>query len=561
MKSLISIAIRWSVKYLLSLIAIIGLLVVGRFVIEESNRYLLTERKLMSVDSGQRQLQDIAETSERSAIERSKALKTSGREKLEARIREIDLRRDELKLARRSDFERAKGMLDGTFPIDFNNDLEFALLTKEREYVEGLLNLEKLSMQVESLRLEHKRTWAALQSNLTHQQVIRDQSPVLHRVPGSPPYIQLRDLSEEEENLRQANEDAYRRWLSAKKSIEAVKKKEIEFRSTTQGMLYKSRDQLAATSNELERDRATNVVGKVVNAAMKELQVALAILASIILTPLLIKGVFYYLIAPIASRRMRVVVLNDLNGMFSSLDHSNSEIDGFHPSRKSFTVVPSADEDLLVHSDYLRTTADDATKKTQLVLNNRRFLTSIAAGMIGLIRITGDGNSSHTLSSKTEPLMELAVLSIPEGSGIVIYPRHLVGVIHPTDSPPVITSHWFLGSAASWLTLQFRYLVFHGPVKLIVKGCQGVKVESALGGHSINQANVIGFSCNLAHSVTRCEPFMPYLYGQQELFNDHFSGGNGYYIYEELPNAGKKGGVFGKGLEGLVDSVLKLVGI
>lgn len=561
MKSLISIVIRWSLRYLLSLIAIIGILVAGRFVIEESNRYLLAEQKQLSVDSGQRQLQDIAETAEKSAVERSKALKTASREKLEVRIREIDLRRDELKLARRSDFERAKGMLDGTFPIDFKSDLEFGLLTKEREYVEGLLNLDKLSIQLESRRLEHKRTWALLQSNLTNQQAIQQMNPTLHRVPFSSPHSQLQDLRREEENLRQANEDAYQRWLSAKKSIEAVKKKEVEFRSATQAIQDKLRVQLGAISTDLERDRANNVVGKVVNAAMMELQVALAILASIILTPLLIKGMFYFFIAPIASRRMRVVVRNDLSGEFACLDCSGSEIDGAYPSRKSFTVTPSADEDLLVHSDFLRTTADDAEKKTQLVLNNRRFLTSIAAGMIGLIRIKGDGNSSHTLSSKTEPLMELAVLSIPGGSGIVLYPRHLVGVIHPTGSPPVITSHWFLGSAASWLTLQFRYLVFHGPVKLIVKGCQGVKVESALSGHSINQANVIGFSSNLAHSVTRCDPFMPYLYGQQELFNDHFSGGNGYYIYEELPNAGKKGGVFGKGLEGLVDSVLKLVGI
>lgn len=561
MKSIISILIRWVVRYSFSLIVIIGILVFGRFVVQESNRYILAERELLSVKLGQQQLHDIAETSEKAALERSKVLKSASREKLEARIREIDLRSDELKAARRSDIARAKGILDGTFPIDFKNDLELDLLAKEREQIDGLLNLGTLTQRLESLRRVHKRTWELLQSNLTNQDEVKKEHPTLHSVPYFAPYRRLKDLHQEEQSLRQANEDAHQRWLSTKRSIDALEKKVVEFKSTTQAMKNKWDAQLGKKSQELGHERTNNLVGKAVHAAMEELEVALTILASIILTPFLIKGTFYFLIAPLASRRVHVVVRKDKNGKVTCLDSTGSEVDGTKPSCKSFSVVPSVGEDLLVHSGLLRTTADDAKKTTQLVLNNRRFFTSIAAGMIGLTRITGNGNSSHTLSSKTEPLIELAVLSIPEGSGIVIYPRHLAGVIHPTDSPPVITSHWFLGSASSWLTLQFRYLVFHGPVKLIVKGCQGVKVESASCGHSINQANVIGFSCNLVHSVARCEPFMPYLYGQQELFNDHFSGGDGYYIYEELPNAGKKGGVFGKGLEGLIDSALKLVGI
>jgi len=71
----------------------------------------------------------------------------------------------------------------------------------------------------------------------------------------------------------------------------------------------------------------------------------------------------------------------------------------------------------------------------------------------------------------------------------------------------------------------------------------------------------MGFSANLLYSTTRTETFFPYLMGEQELFVDSFDGGDGYYIYEEMPNYGKKSGIIGRGLEGFTDSLLKVFGI
>jgi hypothetical protein len=49
--------------------------------------------------------------------------------------------------------------------------------------------------------------------------------------------------------------------------------------------------------------------------------------------------------------------------------------------------------------------------------------------------------------------------------------------------------------------------------------------------------------------------------GTRGLFNDSFSGGPGFYVYEEMPYFGKKAGITGRGLEGLTDGVLKVFGI
>jgi hypothetical protein len=77
----------------------------------------------------------------------------------------------------------------------------------------------------------------------------------------------------------------------------------------------------------------------------------------------------------------------------------------------------------------------------------------------------------------------------------------------------------------------------------------------------INQASTLGFSANLDYRTVRCETFIPYLRGQEELFNDLFAGGPGWFIYEEMPAGERRGGLTGRGLEGLIDAFLKAFGI
>ena len=150
-------------------------------------------------------------------------------------------------------------------------------------------------------------------------------------------------------------------------------------------------------------------------------------------------------------------------------------------------------------------------------------------------------------------------------------PHNLVGVMQRRDTPLRITAHWRLTSLHAWLTLQLRYLALHGPAQLIVQGCRGVRVEPATGGRAINQAATIAFSANLPYSTRRGETFAAYLLGQQELLNDCFGSARGvgvsesreagHFVYQEMPHGDRKAGITGRGLEGLTDSVLRVLGV
>jgi hypothetical protein len=125
----------------------------------------------------------------------------------------------------------------------------------------------------------------------------------------------------------------------------------------------------------------------------------------------------------------------------------------------------------------------------------------------------------------------------------------------------LITSHWRLFSLNAWLTMQLRFIVFHGPGCLVVRGGRGVRVEPAAAGRIFGQDQLVGFSADLAYSVTRTETFAPYLFGREQLFKDKVEQGAGVLIIEEAPLAGRKGGEVRRGLEGAFDAGLKAVGL
>ena len=178
-----------------------------------------------------------------------------------------------------------------------------------------------------------------------------------------------------------------------------------------------------------------------------------------------------------------------------------------------------------------------------------------------LTRVSPAGSEPVVLSATKDPLSEIGIIDLAEGAAFVCQPRSLAGVIQDRESPIRITRHWRLGSLQGWLTLQLRFLVFHGPGQLVMKGCRGIRIESAGRGRLINQAATLGFSANLDYANTRCETFVSYWTGKEDLFNDLFTGDTGVYVYEEVPDLKRATGVTGRGLEGWTDAMLKVFGV
>lgn len=269
----------------------------------------------------------------------------------------------------------------------------------------------------------------------------------------------------------------------------------------------------------------------------------------------LIKALFFYVLAPMATRLKPICLAPGSSGELSGVHASGVE------SAVSQSLSLAPDEQLLILPDYIQSSPAGAESRTKWLLDWSCPWTSLISGMYGLTAMRIKSGEPVVLSASDDPLAELALINLPAGSAMVFQPRGMAGVLYKTATPLKITRHWRLGSMHAWLTLQLRYLVFHGPATLIVHGSRGVRIEPAGRGRLISQSSTLGFSANVAYSTVRSETFYPFYQGKTALLQDRFEGDAGYYVYDETPRGGKNANFFERGLEGFSDAVLKVFGI
>ena len=230
-------------------------------------------------------------------------------------------------------------------------------------------------------------------------------------------------------------------------------------------------------------------------------------------------------------------------------------------SAVSRPIVLGENQELLIQPEYLQSTSLHAGKRAQWLLNAGIPFSCLLSGMFMLTRVSPAGSEPVVISATRDPVCEIGIIDLADGAAFVCQPRSLAGVIQDRGNPMRITRHWRLASLQSWLTLQLRFLVFHGPGQLVMKGCRGIRIESEGTGRLINQAATLGFSADLDYANTRCETFVSYWTGKEDLFNDLFTGASGVYVYEEMPDLKRTTGISGRGLEGFADAILKAFGV
>ena len=452
-------------------------------------------------------------------------------------------------------------------------DMEIAALKKISEEARQLELLSRgIAANKQQWDAKYKKHAAILvqwNSDENTKISIRNNSPLAHLIPWTPAYSQIQQLTANQIGLAKKADDLKDQIDKIKFVVEA---REQELKAAEKGIGIVSADIEGALKRadeklavEIKRRSGSFFWAASESfwpAVRDQIPVALWILVGTILVPIGIKLLFYFAIAPWAARQPPIQIL-PFSALATPTDAllSADYVQSGKPSAVSLVIEVAPVEELLVHADYIQSSSANAGKTTKWLLDWGFPLTSLAAGLYALTRIAPRQTETVVVSSTNDPLMEVAAIQIQVGSALVVQPRALVGVVQMRASGMEITSHWRIGHLHSWLTLQFRYLAFHGPGRLIVKGCRGVRVEPAAGGRLVNQAATLGFSANTLYSVSRCETFVSYWRGIEELFNDQFKGADAIYLYEEMPGLHRKAGITGRGLEGFTDSVLKVFGV
>jgi len=441
-------------------------------------------------------------------------------------------------------------------------DVDIQLLQQERAYVQELRwrlqatqSAEQQRAELQRLRQNHARLYAQWQAVQAERQALLENHPIKCRLPvASPERTACEDLRQQQAALLAANQRAAADHAAQRTRLQqaAPAPGPLGAFEPHQAALQALAAPLQARHAALITQQGQHWLGRLAVPVRQVVPTALLILLGIVLAPLGVKALLYFVLAPLAQRRPPVCLLPHTLGALELVPG---------PSAVSHEVRVDPDHELLVHPEFLQSTAVQGDKNTCWLFSTRYPFTSLASGLVALTRVRTHEAARYVVSATHDAHSEIGMLHLPAGAALVMQPHNLVGVLQRRDAPVRITSRWRLGSLHAWLTLQLRYLAFHGPAQLIVQGCRGVRVEHAGQGRSIQQAATIGFNANLAYTTRRSDTFGAYLLGKQGLFNDSFDGAEGFYVYEEMPHTLLRGGRVRRGLEGVADSLLKVFGI
>ncbi|NHZ43463.1 hypothetical protein [Massilia aquatica] len=442
-----------------------------------------------------------------------------------------------------------------------------AHLVALRAHLVVLGNRQAALDRLGQLRLVHVKIYAAYQNR--QQELERSQAVggLLVHVPFTEPYKRVQRLERAVNDLRTANRTAYKDFLAQQALLErlSLPAPMAAFRVDEQRLAMISAP-LRERLHTAQGMAARNHLWQAYQAVRPVLPVAVGVLIGWWLVPAAIRTFFYFVLAPLAARRPAIVIgktQGRTQGKAPASPSANAQRARHSSviSAVSQNVVLAAGDDMLIRPDYCQSQPAGLNVTTKLLFSWRHWLTSIAAHLWMLKRIRPMRPADVVVSATVDALDEVALIELAEGEAIVLQPRGLVGIVCKGGQRPTIRSHWRLGTLHAWLTLQLRYLAFEGPVTLIVKGCRGVRLESAVSGRTISQDATLGFSVNAMYATVRADPFVPYLRGRQPLFYDKFSGQDAYFLYEEVPRNTRPGGQQHNPLEVVLDVGLKAFGI
>jgi hypothetical protein len=569
MFSLILDVSRWVIRRFVWFLFILAILWAGWLVKSQFNDLADMESSLLYLKNGQANLHKDLKALEKQTEDSVSKFKSATLVQIDQGISELSQKIDS-KNNKLAELDSVLNKLNPAIQLDIAwVKLEIVVATQAIEYLRLLKEfrfreseVKRISSDCESIRLNHVAEWnaylagvAKLNSFLASASVNAEWNPL------SAEFSTRETLESERDGHANNTQTSKTKYEKCQTSLQAAAKRVIdgvanakEFainHPKTQAVLTELQGKTKAIQDELDKHWLKPIL---IEPLRQIFPIALGILATAIFVPLAIKLVLFFVLAPLAARRSSICLL----------PHASAKSQGANSETKS-TVSLSVEippgSELLILPQYFHSAPDRCKTSSRYLLNKNYTMTSLAAGMYNLTAVQADETFVATVSSGQESLSELTQIQVKDGEAICLRPRNLVGVIHNRSDQIKISSHWRLSSLQAWLTMQLRYLVFHGPATIIVKGCRGVRIEAAIDGRSIEQISTIGFSANLNYSTSRTETVMAYLSGKKGLLRDRFSGSAGFYIYEEMPDPSKRSGITGKGIEGISDAVLKLFGV
>ena len=414
----------------------------------------------------------------------------------------------------------------------------------DAEVESGRRTLADQKGEVERLRAERDDVcgfWSKVGDFLTNAKVCERAELAVEKADQA--------LATVEANLRRAEEDAA---VIRSSDLTLQQKLQRLGEGTDQSL---ERD-IATTQSELDQKKAEEVslqearrsgAGWVLDQWSRSWRWLAGIALLVMVLPPVLRTVSYFVLMPVVKRLQKPVDLA------LGSEHSTAGL-RTSAAQRTLAVDLGPGEVLSARSEHVRPVQGQV--RSRLLYDWRSPFISFAAGLYGLSRVTGAEGAvtSATLATPDAPDAYLMRIDFEDHPGVVMRPRHVVGVI---GSPRLETRwRWGIQSLARW---QVRYILFAGSGSLVVQGSGDVVATDPRGGSTrIEQNLMMGFDSRLVARVDRTEVFWPYLWGRTPLVDDEFSGGASLF-WQKSTSAGPRNPI-AKTFDAVFSALGKLLG-
>jgi|GEM_PF-3902223 len=289
-----------------------------------------------------------------------------------------------------------------------------------------------------------------------------------------------------------------------------------------------ARDASAAELARIDAERAELTAQEEALLTLKEewdlvgSRVLLVVLV-VLLAPYVQRTVWYWLVLPLADSRPPLVLSEALGGSASVLDVG-----------PTLHIDVSKTGPLQVRPDFV--TSHEGSERFVWLYDWRFPAVSYAAGLALLNQYssTGEEPAIITVSDPVDRYPELLSVGLEQHPGLVLRPRHLVGI----GGDVALRSEWRLLSWHAWATLQFRFILLSGTGLVLLSGGGSVDGRQLDDGDvRTRQSRVVGFDSRLRYATRRTASFVQYLLGRSELIEDRHLGSGLLLTQSAVPEA------------------------
>ena len=342
------------------------ILIAGTFAQKELAEYSSTSDAIEALKRGKAGLGPYILAKEKEATKRVKSLEKASLEALKDRINSIEKEISQKSASRQAPDIKPCVAFGGDacdrYFHDLKVDAEISVLKQERDYLKSAYatasNKNALAfgqIELERLRKIHDATYALLLEKEAEKAKVKSTIGILNYLnPWSPERQDLKNIERAYSELLANNKQAFEAWTRQKKLLDASKvtKKLPDFilqRDQLDSELQKLTDEVA----ELKESYGENWVAKFKGLAINVLPASIAILISIILTPVAIKAFMYFVIAPLASRRSAIRILPGASGSIEGeAGSTDSGSDRARVSAVSLSITIDNSQELLIHPEF-----------------------------------------------------------------------------------------------------------------------------------------------------------------------------------------------------------------